>query len=99
MKQYVNIFFLVDVYLTFIVIYWLEIIIKILGLGWSSFRKNLWNLYDVVMVFGGSVTTFIHYGSPGLQWNVELQKLFVTALCFKLVQRSDSLNQLFTTMA
>ncbi|CAO3684026.1 unnamed protein product [Rhizopus microsporus] len=89
----------VDVYLTFIVIYWLEIIIKILGLGWSSFRKNLWNLYDVVMVFGGSVTTFIHYGSPGLQWNVELQKLFVTALCFKLVQRSDSLNQLFTTMA
>jgi hypothetical protein len=90
---------LVYVYLGFIIIYCLEIVIKLLGLGWSSFRKNLWNLFDLVMVIGGLLTTIVHFVNPGLQSNVELQKLFMTALCLKLVQRSDSLNQLFTTMA
>ncbi|KAG1501400.1 hypothetical protein G6F47_004900 [Rhizopus delemar] len=89
----------VYVYLGFIIIYCLEIVIKLLGLGWSSFRKNLWNLFDLVMVIGGLLTTIVHFVNPGLQSNVELQKLFMTALCLKLVQRSDSLNQLFTTMA
>ncbi|KAF7724875.1 calcium channel protein [Apophysomyces ossiformis] len=86
-------------YLCFIFIYWLEITIKILGLGWSSFRRNLWNLYDLVVVLGSAITVIATLGSHVHQINVESQKLFMTALCFKLVQRSDSLNQLFTTMA
>lgn len=89
----------VYIYLGFIVVYFLEILTKLLGLGWPSFRKNLWNLFDLVMVIGGFITTIIHFINPSLQSNVELQKLFMTALCLKLVQRSDSLNQLFTTMA
>lgn len=87
------------VYLGFIVIYWIEIAIKLLGLGWKSFRRNLWNLFDLTMVIGSFITAIITLGNPTLQVNVESQKLFMTALCFKLVQRSDSLNQLFTTMA
>lgn len=51
------------------------------------------------MVVGSFITAVITLGNPNLQVNVESQKLFMTALCFKLVQRSDSLNQLFTTMA
>ncbi|CAO3645074.1 unnamed protein product [Mucor hiemalis] len=89
----------VYIYLVFIFIYWLEITIKLLGLGWKSFRKNLWNLFDLTMVIGSFITAIITLGNPNLQVNVESQKLFMTALCFKLVQRSDSLNQLFTTMA
>ncbi|KAG0186357.1 calcium channel protein [Apophysomyces sp. BC1034] len=76
-----------------------EITIKILGLGWSSFRRNLWNIYDLVVVLGSAITVIATLGSHVHQINVESQKLFMTALCFKLVQRSDSLNQLFTTMA
>lgn len=87
------------IYLAFIIIYWLEILIKLLGLGWKSFRRNLWNLFDLTMVIGSFITAIITLGNPNLQVNVESQKLFMTALCFKLVQRSDSLNQLFTTMA
>lgn len=90
---------LVFLYLVFIFVYWMEITIKLLGLGWKSFRKNLWNLYDLTMVIGSFITAVITLTNPNLQVNVESQKLFMTALCFKLVQRSDSLNQLFTTMA
>ncbi|CAO0803366.1 unnamed protein product [Mucor circinelloides] len=89
----------VYIYLLFIFVYWMEITIKLLGLGWKSFRRNLWNLYDLTMVVGSFITAIITLGNPNLQVNVESQKLFMTALCFKLVQRSDSLNQLFTTMA
>ncbi|CEP08594.1 hypothetical protein [Parasitella parasitica] len=89
----------VYIYLLFIFVYWMEIAIKLLGLGWKSFRRNLWNLFDLTMVVGSFITAVITLGNPNLQVNVESQKLFMTALCFKLVQRSDSLNQLFTTMA
>lgn len=87
------------VYLGFIGIYWLEIIIKLLGLGWNSFRRNLWNLYDLVVVIGNTATIATALDPQVRQVNVESQKLFMTALCFKLVQRSDSLNQLFTIIA
>jgi hypothetical protein len=81
------------------VVYWFEITVKLLGLGWYSFRQNLWNLYDLVIVIGAAVTLIATLSFNQDQVNVEAQKLFMTAICFKLVQRSDSLNQLFTTMA
>lgn len=80
-------------------VYLFEISVKLLGLGWYSFRQNLWNLYDLVVVFGAAITLIVTLSSSELQLNIEAQKLFMTAICFKLVQRSDSLNQLFTTMA
>jgi hypothetical protein len=92
-------FYVVYIYLAFVSLYLIEILIKILGLGWKSFRRNLWNLFDLIMVLGCFITAPIALIHPDLQVNVESQKLFMTALSFKLVQRSDSLNQLFTTMA
>lgn len=85
--------------LFFIVIFWVEIAIKLLGLGWSAFRRNLWNIYDLIVVTGGTITLLTTLGPMVRQVNLEGEKLFVTALCFKLVQRSDSLNQLFTIIA
>jgi hypothetical protein len=87
------------IYLGFIIVYLFEIGVKLLGLGWYSFRQNLWNLYDLVVVFGAALSLIVTLCYSELQFNVEAQKLFMTAICFKLVQRSDSLNQLFTTMA
>ncbi|KAG2223817.1 hypothetical protein INT45_001951 [Circinella minor] len=87
------------VFFGFICIYWSEIIIKLLALGWNSFRRNLWNIYDLIVVSGSTITTIFQFGTSIQQVSVESQKLFMTALCFKLVQRSDSLNQLFTIIA
>ncbi|KAI9271516.1 Ion transport protein-domain-containing protein [Phascolomyces articulosus] len=87
------------VFFGFICIYWMEITIKLLALGWNSFRRNLWNVYDLIAVSGSTITTIFQFGTSIQQVSVEAQKLFMTALCFKLVQRSDSLNQLFTIIA
>lgn len=80
-------------------IYWTEITVKLLGLGWASFRRNLWNLFDLVAVSGSTITVIAALGTDVQKMSVEAQKLFMTAICFKLVQRSDSLNQLFTIIA
>ncbi|CAO3597764.1 unnamed protein product [Absidia cylindrospora] len=87
------------IYLVFVLVYWLEVMVKLLGLGWTSFRRNLWNLYDLAVIIGSAVTVIFSLANNDHQVNVESQKLFMTALCFKLVQRNDALNQLFTTMA
>ncbi|KAI8139587.1 Ion transport protein-domain-containing protein [Fennellomyces sp. T-0311] len=87
------------VFFGFICIYWGEIVIKLLALGWNSFRRNLWNVYDLIVVSGSTITTIFQFGTDIQQVTLESQKLFMTALCFKLVQRSDSLNQLFTIIA
>ncbi|KAI0338514.1 hypothetical protein BDW22DRAFT_1362860 [Trametopsis cervina] len=78
------------------VIYVIDILIRLYGLGWGSYSADGWNLFDIV-VAGGSVTIMI------VQYNVggfvvqQLQKLFITCIAFKLVQRTNSLNKLFKT--
>ena len=79
------------------VIYALDIGVRFFGLGWSSFRANGWNIFDVVVV-AGSITTTVSSlaGSTGFAVQ-QLQKLFLVSIAFKLVQRNNSLNQLFKT--
>ncbi|KAL1918646.1 uncharacterized protein VTP21DRAFT_2668 [Calcarisporiella thermophila] len=86
-------------YLTYTFFYIAEILIKLIGLGWESFRQNSWNLYDVVVVTGAAATTYGMLHPNQSTAVMEAQKLFLTAICFKLVQKSDSLNQLFKIVA
>ena len=75
-----------------------DLVVRVVGLGWYSFRRSLWNLYDIAVVAGVLTTTVIMLArSGGDEVTVQLQKIFLTALTLKLIQRSDSLNQLFTT--
>ncbi|KAH7886746.1 Ion transport protein-domain-containing protein, partial [Phlebopus sp. FC_14] len=77
--------------------YILDITIRLYGLGWPSFRANGWNVFDVVVAFGSFITTIVvRFGTPDLATQ-QLQKLFLVSIAFKLVQRTDSLNQLFKT--
>ncbi|KAI6127016.1 Ion transport protein-domain-containing protein [Pisolithus sp. B1] len=78
-------------------IYMLDIITRFYGLGWESFRDNGWNIFDVIVASGSfTATIIVQSGStnPTIQ---QLQKLFLVCIAFKLVQRVDSLNQLFKT--
>ncbi|KAH0835701.1 Ion transport protein-domain-containing protein [Lanmaoa asiatica] len=83
--------------LSLTLIYVVDTTIRLYGLGWRSFRANGWNLFDVVVASGSFTTTFIaHFYSES--FNIQLlQKLFLVSIAFKLVQRVDSLNQLFKT--
>ncbi|KIJ40348.1 hypothetical protein M422DRAFT_256903 [Sphaerobolus stellatus SS14] len=78
-------------------IYSVDICVRFVGLGWESFRANGWNIFDVIVVTGSIATTIpILAGSKGFVIQ-QLQKLFLVSIAFKLVQRNNSLNQLFKT--
>jgi len=72
-------------------------IVKLIGLGWKSFRANGWNLFDVVVIFGSIATTLaIILGVADFAVR-QAQKLFLVCVAFKLMQKLNNLNQLFKT--
>lgn len=78
-------------------IYLLDVVVRCIGLGWSSFRANGWNLFDVVVSLGSFITTLaVRFQDDGFVIQ-QLQKLFLVSIAFKLVQRMNSLNMLFKT--
>jgi len=90
------------IFLCLTILYAVDLVIRFYGLGFKSFRANGWNLFDVIVITGSFATTIpalrnASQGSTGNTVNVQLQKLFLVAIAFKLVQRIDSLNQLFKT--
>ncbi|KAK7047557.1 calcium channel protein [Paramarasmius palmivorus] len=86
-----------DFFLAITFIYIVDVLVRLTGLGWNSFRANGWNLFDVIVTTGSFVTTFIaRFGTSGFVAS-QLQKLFLVSIAFKLVQRSNSLNKLFKT--
>lgn len=78
-------------------IYVLDTTIRFYGLGWESFCDNGWNIFDVIVAFGSFATTMIVQSGSTNSTIQQLQKLFLVCIVFKLVQRTDSLNQLFKT--
>ncbi|KAJ6583225.1 hypothetical protein B0H10DRAFT_2340382 [Mycena sp. CBHHK59/15] len=77
--------------------YVIDVLVRLFGLGWRSFRSNGWNVFDILVAGGSFVTTLIvRFGTIGFATQ-QLQKLFLVCIAFKLVERTDSLNKLFKT--
>jgi voltage-dependent calcium channel len=74
-----------------------DVLIKFIGLGWKSFRANGWNIFDAIVVLGSIFTTVLLFIGVGGFGPRQAQKLFLVCIAFKLVQKMDSLNQLFKT--
>ncbi|KAF9913297.1 calcium channel protein [Linnemannia zychae] len=87
--------------LALLIFYLAEIVLKIGGLGWSGYRKNRWNIYNGSVSIAAFVLTVcrITWQPAAPQPIIQMQKLLLTAILFRLVPRSNSLNQLFMTMA
>lgn len=79
--------------------YTIDVAVRLIGLGFKYFFTDLWNAYDLVVIIGVNVTTFPILAGFGSDAFFQLQKVFLVAVVFKLVQRNDSLNQLFKTAA
>lgn len=75
----------------------LDAAIRGYGLGWHSFRANGWNIFDTIVGLGSLSTTLVVRFVSNQGIFTTLQKLFIVAIAFKLVQRADSLNKLFKT--
>ncbi|KAF9423938.1 calcium channel protein, partial [Podila epigama] len=85
--------------LALLTVFILEIVFKIGGLGWDGYRKNWWNVYNGTVSICATLITVARISGFSQQALIQTQKLLLTAILFRLVQRSDSLNQLFMTMA
>ncbi|RHZ83056.1 hypothetical protein Glove_99g372 [Diversispora epigaea] len=83
------------VFLIFIGIYILELAMKLTGLGWRVFKSNHWNLFDLVVIAGATITTVINIAFTKTDLTVQSQKIFLCLITFKLFQKSDVMNQLF----
>lgn len=87
------------IFLFFTLLYFLDILVRSVGLGWTSYSQNGWNLYDLFVVAGTFATTIPILLGTQNQAAVQLQKLFLVSIAFKLVQKNNQLNQLFKTAA
>jgi voltage-dependent calcium channel len=81
------------------IIYIVNIVIRMIGLGAHHYFRSLWDVYDlfiVVGVFGTTVTAIAQ-----VQNNVflQFQKLFLVGIVFNLIPKNDGLDQLFKTAA
>lgn len=75
-----------------------DIVVRLVGLGFNSFRRSLWNWYDVIVTVGVLCTSIPSTLYPNTsQVHAQLLKIFCTGVTLKLVQRSDAMNQLFKT--
>lgn len=77
--------------------YTLDVLVRLSGLGWKSYRANGWNIFDMLVAPGSLFTTLLSlFGNEGYALD-QLQKLFIVCVAFKLVQRMNNLNKLFKT--
>lgn len=87
-------------FILFILIYVCNSIIRILGLGWSRFRRSSWDLYALACVIGCFATTVVAVGTTHQDETVaQVNKFFLVAFLLCLIPRNDALDQLFKTAA
>ncbi|KAL7929110.1 calcium permeable channel [Trichoderma chlorosporum] len=88
------------VFLLFNLIYISNITIRILGLGWTRFRRSSWDLYSLVAVSGAFIATLaLLIADARADTYVQLQKFFLVAIVLLVIPRNDALDQLFKTAA
>lgn len=86
------------IYFVLALLYASDVAVRFLGLGWTSFRRSWWCIFDSIVVVGIFANTIpLLLSEIPVQSNIQLQKLFLTAATLKLVSKHNGLNQLFKT--
>ena len=87
-------------FFVFIALYVINVAIRIIGLGWSRFRRSSWDLYSLVVVTGAfGATLALLITKTEVETYVQLHKFFLVALLLLVIPRNDALDQLFKTAA
>jgi len=86
-------------FLVFTLIYISNIVVRIVGLGWTRFRKSSWDLFSLVAVVGAFATSVLFLTDQAQDTYIQLHKFFLVALVLLLIPRNDALDQLFKTAA
>jgi hypothetical protein len=87
------------IFLAFTLFYLANVIVRILGLSWSRFRRSSWDLYSLFAVIGTLATTIVLLTDLVSNTYIRLHKLFLVSIVLLLIPRNDALDQLFKTAA
>ena len=87
------------VFFFFILIYFANIIIRILGLSWARFRKSTWDLYSILAVSAAFVMTILLFSNFKHRTYIQLHKFSLVAIALLIIPRNTYLDQLFKTAA
>jgi hypothetical protein len=83
----------------FVILYIINIVIRIAGLTWERFRRSSWDLFSLISVGGTVVLTPISFAIPNNVTVSQLQRLFLVSIALLLIPRNNQLDQLFKTAA
>lgn len=84
----------------FILFYMANVAVRIIGLGWSRFRRSSWDLYSLVVVTGAfGATLALLISKTRQETYVQLHKFFLVGIVLLVIPRNDALDQLFKTAA
>lgn len=85
-------------YFVFAFIYCFEFILKITGLGYDKWKRNPWNIFDLITLCGLLPVLFILIFDDSNYTLFQLQKFFLDLIIFKLIQRVRILKLLLKTI-
>ena len=87
------------IFLAFTGFYICNIIIRIVGLSWSRFRRSSWDLFSLFATTGTFATTVMLITNFGSEMFIQAHKMFLVSIVLLLIPRNDALDQLFKTAA
>lgn len=87
------------IFLAFTGLYFANVLVRLIGLSWSRFRRSSWDMYSIFAVFGTFASTILLLTDFGNQAYQRLHKLFLVSIVLLLIPRNDALDQLFKTAA
>ncbi|CCG82254.1 Calcium channel subunit Cch1 [Taphrina deformans PYCC 5710] len=78
-----------------------NVLIRVVGLGWSLYIKSRWNIYNLVVVPISTALTVVVFRARGdvLSAFLTADKVFLVLIAMNLIQAIDPLDQLFKTTA
>lgn len=77
----------------FVVIFTIEALIKILGMGWILYQRNNWNKFDFAIVIISLVSLQADTGV-----GASVFRLLRIARVFRLIKKAKNLHKLFQTL-
>ena len=86
-------------FLALSIIYVVNIIVRMVGLGTYHYFRSKWDVYDMIVVMGTLGTTLALITKVENNTFLQFQKLFLVAIAFNLIRKNDALDQLFKTAA
>ncbi|KAF2761827.1 calcium-channel protein CCH1 [Pseudovirgaria hyperparasitica] len=87
------------IFLFFVFIYTANIIIRIVGLTWTRFRKSSWDLFSLVAVTAALVTSILLLSNLHNRTYTQLHKFSLVGIALLIIPRNNALDQLFKTAA